>query len=108
MALADEILADLGSELEVTDPDYNSAILSTKINIAIKKVTNARNYPEHYTQERINADLEKYYTQIRDIALYMYNNIGVDFDKNYTSNKMSREVISESELYRGINKIARI
>lgn len=108
MALADEILADLGSELEATDPDYNSAILSTKINIAIKKVTNARNYPEHYTQERINADLEKYYTQIRDIALYMYNNIGVDFDKNYTSNKMSREVISESELYRGINKIARI
>ena len=108
MALADEILADLGSELEATDPDYNSAILSTKINIAIKKVTNARNYPEHYTQERINADLEKYYTQIRDIALYMYNNIGVDFDKNYTSNKMSREVISESELYRGINKIARV
>ena len=95
MALADEILADLGSELEATDPDYNSAILSTKINIAIKKVTNARNYPEHYTQ-------------IRDIALYMYNNIGVDFDESYTSNKMSRTVISESELYRGINKIARI
>lgn len=108
MALADEILADLGSELEATDPDYDSAILSTKINIAIKKVTNARNYPEYYTQERINTDLEKYYTQIRDIALYMYNNIGVDFDKNYTSNKMSREVISESELYRGINKIARV
>lgn len=108
MALADEILADLGSELEATDPDYNSAILSTKINIAIKKVINARNYPEHYTQERINADLEKYYTQIRDIALYMYNNIGVDFDESYTSNKMSRTVISESELYRGINKIARI
>lgn len=108
MALADEILADLGSELEATDPDYNSAILSTKINIAIKKVTNARNYPDYYTQETINTDLEKYYTQIRDIALYMYNNIGVDFDKNYTSNKMSREVISESELYRGINKIARV
>jgi hypothetical protein len=108
MALADELLDDLGAELEATDPDYNSAILSTKINVAIKKVTNARNYPDYYTQETINTDLEKFYTQIRDIALYMYNNIGVDFDKNYTSNKMSREVISESELYRGINKIARV
>ena len=108
MALADELLDDLGAELEATDPDYNSAILSTKINVAIKKVTNARNYPDYYTQETINTDLEKYYTQIRDIALYMYNNVGVDFDKNYTSNKMSREVISESELYRGIPKIARV
>ena len=108
MALADELLDDLGAELEATDPDYNSAILSTKINVAIKKVTNARNYPDYYTQETINTDLEKFYTQIRDIALYMYNNVGVDFDKNYTSNKMSREVISESELYRGIPKIARV
>lgn len=108
MALADEILADLGSELEATDPDYNSAILSTKINIAIKKVTNARNYPDYYTQETINTDLAKFYTQIRDIALYMYNNVGVDFDESYTSNKMSRTVISESELYRGIPKIARV
>lgn len=108
MALADELLADLGAELALTDPDYNSAILSTKINIAIKKVTNARNYPSSYSAEKIQADLERYYTQIRDIALYMYNNVGVDFDKSYTSNKMTREVVDESDLYRGINKIARI
>ena len=108
MALADELLADLGAELQATDPDYNSAILSTKINIAIKKVTNARNYPSSYYAEKIQTDLERYYTQIRDIALYMYNNVGVDFDKSYTSNKMTREVVDESDLYRGINKIARI
>lgn len=108
MALYDDLFADLGAELEATDPDYNSAILSTKINIAIKKVTNARNYPETYSAEKIQADLERYYTQIRDIALYMYNNVGVDFDESYTSNKMSRTIISESELYRGIPKIARV
>lgn len=108
MALEDELLDDLGAELEATDPDYNSAILSTKINVAIKKVTNARNYPDYYTQETINTDLAKFYTQIRDIALYMYNNVGVDFDESYTSNKMSRTIISESELYRGIPKIARV
>lgn len=108
MALYDDLFADLGAELEATDPDYNSAILSTKINIAIKKVTNARNYPSSYSAEKIQADLEKFYTQIRDIALYMYNNVGVDFDESYTSNKMSRTIISESELYRGIPKIARV
>lgn len=108
MALYDDLFADLGAELEATDPDYNSAILSTKINIAIKKVTNARNYPSSYSAEKIQADLERYYTQIRDIALYMYNNVGVDFDESYTSNKMSRTIISESELYRGIPKIARV
>lgn len=108
MALYDDLFADLGAELEATDTDYNSAILSTKINIAIKKVTNARNYPSSYSAEKIQADLERYYTQIRDIALYMYNNVGVDFDESYTSNKMSRTIISESELYRGIPKIARV
>ena len=108
MALKDDLLASLKSELQLTDPDFNEDILVLKIDTAIRKVKAARNYPESYTESMVSSDLEKFYTNIRDIALYEYNKIGADFEDSYNSNGISRTFVNESKLFKGVRPISRL
>lgn len=88
-ALQEEILKDLVNEIgNLTVVD--EARLSSKIKNALREVRGKRNYPEHFTDEQIAKDLEKHYSNIRELALYDYNQIGAEGQTSHNENGTNR------------------
>ena len=70
----EDVFNALKTELEITEGEkFNETLLRSKIDGAYEDVKMARNYPESYSDAKIIDDMERYYSAIRDIALYDYN-----------------------------------
>lgn len=106
--LLDDLIEDLTSELSVSDENFNSVLLTSKIKQAIREVKAERNYPEHYSDEIIQADLEKFYSTIRNIALYDYNQIGAEFQTSDTQSSNNRDWVDRNKLFSGVYPLAKI
>lgn len=100
-ALRNEISTDLITELGIKDNAEISA-LNIKVKNAIKEVKRARNYPSHYTDEMISSDMENYYSNIKDIALYDYNQIGAEGQTSHSENGTSRTWKDRKECFNGV------
>lgn len=107
VGLQGELIADLTVELQ-DEPTFVSSKLNQKVINAIREVVRARNYPSNYTEEQINTDLYRYYSNIRNIALYDYNQIGIEFQTSSSENGISRTYMSREKLFSGIIPIAKI
>lgn len=102
VGLEEEIMADLTAELSLTDPNFSAALLLPKVRNAMREVKRARNYPESYTDAQIEADMYNYYSNIRNIALYDYNQIGAEWQKSIGENGTSRTFVDRKSLFSGI------
>lgn len=100
-ALRNEISTDLITELGIKNNAEISA-LNIKVKNAIKEVKRARNYPSHYTDEMISKDMENYYSNIKDIALYDYNQIGAEGQTSHSENGTSRTWKDRKECFNGV------
>lgn len=99
--LMNEILEDLKTELSLKkDSDIN--ILSSKVKNAVREIRRDRNYPTAYTDEMIASDLEIYYSNIRELALYDFNQFGAEGQMSHSENNISRSWKSRSECKAGI------
>lgn len=107
LTLENDLLEDLTAELSVTDPEFNQALILPKIKNAIREVKRARNYPKHYSESAIVEDLEKYYSNIRNIALYDYNKIGGEYEESHSENSISRSFTDRDKLFSGIIPLSR-
>lgn len=87
--LINEILADLTIELGLTESN-DIAVLSSKVKRAVKEVRKDRTYPSHYTEEEIVKDLKNYYSNIFDLAMYDYNQIGAEGETSHGEGGTSR------------------
>lgn len=104
--MIEEILKDLKTELLLTkESDIN--ILSSKVKNAIREIRRDRNYPAAYTDEMIASDLEIYYSNIRELALYDFNQFGAEGQTSHSENNISRSWKSRSECKAGIVAIGR-
>lgn len=101
VGLQDEVIADLTIELS-GEPTFNADILKQKVIGAIREVKRARKYPSYYTDEQIQTDLYEYYSNIRNIALYDYNQIGIEFQISSSENGISRTYTDRNKLFSGI------
>lgn len=106
-----EILTDLGLELGLFNPmtkavaqgrEADVACLSSKIKNAIREVRGKRNYPEHFTVAQIVADLNKHYSNIRELALYDYNQIGAEGQTSHNENGTNRSWKSRNDCLIGV------
>lgn len=100
-ALRNEISTDLITELGIKDNAEISA-LNIKVKNAIREVKRARNYPSYYTDEMISKDIENYYSNIKEIALYDYNQIGAEGQTSHSENGTSRAWKDRKECFNGI------
>lgn len=107
LTLENDLLEDLKSELSVTDPKFKPELIIPKIKNAIREVKRARNYPKHYTESAIVEDLENYYSNIRNIALFDYNLIGGEFQESYSENGKSGSFVNRNSLFAGIIPLSR-
>lgn len=108
--LQGEIIAELTTELS-SDATFNSDILKNKVVSAIRAFKTARGYsnnPEYYnTDSRIENDLyDNYYDDIKELALYRYNRIGVEGQESHNEGGTSRSYMDEKDYFRNVVKIS--
>ena len=107
VGLQEELLADLTLELEDYD-SFNPKSLLQKVIGAIREVRTARNYPTTYSDERIQKDLYRYYSNIRNIALYDYNKVGAEGESSHSENSINRSYEDRKTLFNGILPLSRV
>lgn len=97
-----EITADLAEELS-EDDTFNEVILAKKVKNAVREVIMKRNYQAtSYTEDEILEDLENYIPVIHDVALYDYNQVGVEFQTSSTEN-YTRTYMTRDDLFKGVH-----
>lgn len=110
MALEDELIEDLTAELSVADPMFEtySSMVAIKVKTAIREVKKARRYPADYSNKTVEDDLENYYSQIRNIALYDYNSVGEEFQTSHSEAGTSHSKVDRDSLFNGIIPICAV
>lgn len=106
--LQNELVADLTAELK-SDPAFKDEILESKIKNAIRDVMMRRNYiATSYTDEQIARDLQNYYSVIKSVALYDYNQIGAEGQKSHMENSISRSWVDRDDLFKGVHAFVKV
>ena len=101
--LLKEILEDL--QKEITD-DLNADILSSKLKNAYMEVKDARGYPDDYKEAAVEKDMKRYYSTIRNLALYDYNQVGAEGQASHSENGTSRTWRDRNEYLKRVTPIA--
>ena len=96
-----EILEDLKTELGLKE-ESDIAVLTSKVKNAYREVKRARNYSPHHSEEFIENDMEKFYSNIRSLALYDFNQVGAEFQSNHSENGYNRSWVDRKECLSGV------
>lgn len=108
VGLEQEIFADLSAELSVSDENFNETLLLSKVRNAMREVKRARNYPKSYSDSQIEQDMYDYFSNIRNIALYDYNQIEAEFEESHSENSINRSWKDRDKLFCGICPFVRV
>lgn len=100
-SLIEEILKDLIIELGLEEAS-DIAILTSKVKNAYREVKRTRNYQTSRTQEFIDKDMENFYSNIRELALYDFNQVGGEGQTSHSENGTSRVWKDRKECFNGI------
>ena len=101
--MIEEIIEELRAELEETEGDkFSLSLLRSKVNGAYRAVKAARKYPHSYTEAFIERDMENYYSQVREIAMYDYNIIGAEGQTQYSQDGVSVHYVDRDKLFYGV------
>ena len=106
--MVQDIVNELTAELEPTDDQFNATLLSLKVIGAYREIRKARKYPPYYTEEEIESDMEQFYDICRNVALYDYNTIGIEWQKINKENAVSREFVRRTSLFSGVIPLSRL
>lgn len=108
VGLQEELIADLATELK-NDEALDLDILKAKVVCAIREVKLMRNYgATSYTDKQIQEDLYNFYSIIKRVALYDYNQIGAEGEKSHNENSVSRTWEDRSKLFNGVHAFVKI
>lgn len=100
--LQSDIVTDLTAELS-GEASFDADLLAAKVKAAVLDVQRRRNYGKSsYTDDEIASDLENYYINIRNVALYDYNQIGFEFQTASNENGANRSYMNRETLFVGV------
>jgi hypothetical protein len=90
-----------GGEETITFP--KNLKLDTKLNELILKakqdIKHHRHYPDGYTEEQIENDIEnKYHSMVIDLVLYDYATDGMEFETNHSETGVNRTIVKKETL----------
>lgn len=107
--LRNELISDLSAEIQAAGDDkFNESLLTSKVGAAIRDVKTARRYTGEYTEAMIESDLtDRYYSQIRRIALFDYNQTGSEGQTQYSADGVSIHYVERDKLFSGIIPLGR-
>lgn len=99
--ITDEIKAEIQNE-----PNFDETLLEIKVKGAVRDVKTARKYPFSYSEALIEADLERYFSQIKAIARFDYNQIGAEGQTSYSADGESIHYVSRDNFFAGVLPIS--
>lgn len=107
-ALVDELVDDLTLEIKPFDVNFNGDLLESKVKGAVREIIRARRYPVGYSDEKIERDVDQFYSNIKNIALYDYNQVGAEGQHSSTENDTVRIFVDRSSLFSGVLPFANL
>ena len=60
------------------------------------------------TDEEIEQDIPRYYTQCMNVARYDYNQLGAEGEESHSENGISRKYIAREKLWSGVVPFAKV
>lgn len=105
--IIEELKAELSEDGEALDATALK-LLESKVRGAIREVRATRRYPSSYTAEMIDADMEQFYSNAKNLALYDFNHIGIEFQTGSTENGISRTFSQRESMLGGVIPLGRI
>lgn len=107
--MINELFLELSEEIKATgDNDLLPSVLLSKIKNACREVKKARNYPAYYSNDAIAKDMENYMSNVKELALYDYNQIGADGETQHEENGTSRSWKDRKDCFNGVYPFAMI
>ena len=74
----------------------------------MREVKQKRNYAGRYTEEYVVNDLQNYFSNIKNLAMYDYGMIGGEFQKSNSDNGISVSWESRDSVFAGVVPIAQV
>ena len=103
--IKNRIVDGLTTELK-NEPTFDADLLNAKVEAAIIEIEGIRDYPDDYTADMVEKDMERFYRNIRALALYDYNQIGIEYQLSATENGIARNYMSRNKLLYGVRPLA--
>lgn len=102
MTLA-EFKASLLEEFTAIDTELDVPFMTLKISNACDEVKRRRNYKASgYSDKQIEADIQEYASNIRNVALYDYNQAGAEFESAHGEIGINRSYTDRERLFVGV------
>lgn len=108
--MIEEIFEELKAELVETEGDkFNATLLRSKVKSAYRDVqAAAKLYSTEVVEETIEKEMEKYYSNVYDLALLRYNKIGAEGLTQFSQDGVSEHYEDEKQCFYGVRPYAKI
>lgn len=101
----EDVFEQLKREIIAADGQVNETLLEIKVDGAYQDVKMARAYPSSYSEEYINKDIERYYSNILNIARFDYGNVGAEGQSTYSADGTSIHYLNRDKYFKGVYPI---
>lgn len=100
----EEVTGDNGnsSDVVVFDDKEENPFIEQLIKEATDEVIGIRNYPDSYSEKKINDDLKKFERTIVDLVVYDHSQAGESYMASYSENGVSRNWVDRNKLLKDI------
>lgn len=108
-AFETELNTDLAAEITGSGLEVLTDVLAVKVKAVVRELLSIRNYElSGMTDEEVEADIERYYTQCMNVARYDYNQLGAEGEDSHSENGISRKYVERGRLWAGVVPFARV
>lgn len=108
-AFETELNNDLKAEISGSGVEVLEDVLAVKVKAVVRELLSIRNYENSgMTDEEIEADIERFYTQCMNVARYDYNQLGAEGEDSHSENGISRKYIKRGEQWAGVVPFAKV
>lgn len=108
-AFETELNTDLAAELTGSGVEPLTDVLAIKVKAVVRELLSIRGYEfSGMTDEEIEADIPRYYTQCMNVSRYDYNQLGAEGEDTHTENGISRKYIERGRLWAGVVPFAKV
>ncbi len=108
-AFEQELNTDLTAELTGSGNTPLADVLAIKIKAVVRELLSIRNYElSGMTDEEIQTDIYRFYTNCLNVARYDYNQLGAEGEETHNENGISRKYVERGKLWCGVIPFAKV
>ena len=108
-AFETELNNDLKAEIIGSGAEVLEGVLAVKVKAVVRELLSIRSYENSgMTDEQIESDLQRFYTQCMNVTRYDYNQLGAEGEETHSENGISRKYIQRGDQWAGVVPFAKV